>query len=106
MAFVTIVACFPAPRSNSPCATMARACLPMPWTACSKSSIPCAAAESFVSGDVALCTDGSSALTAAATTLDVEHHAVNRSAGVRVDGDWHVQNINAYHSRLKICSAG
>jgi hypothetical protein len=33
--------------------------------------------------------------------LGVEHHAVNLSAGVRVDGAWHVQNVNAYHSRLK-----
>ena len=54
-----------------------------------------------MSADVVLCTDGSSALTAAARTLGVEHHAVNLSAGVRVDGAWHVQNVNAYHSRLK-----
>ena len=37
----------------------------------------------------------------AARELGVEHHAVNLSAGVRVDGAWHVQNVNAYHSRLK-----
>ncbi len=60
-----------------------------------------AALKPFVSADVVLCTDGSSALTAAARTLGVEHHAVNLSAGVRVDGAWHVQNVNAYHSRLK-----
>jgi len=26
---------------------------------------------------------------------------VNLSAGIRVDGAWHIQNVNAYHSRLK-----
>ena len=51
--------------------------------------------------DVVLCTDGSKALAGAARDLGVEHHAVNLSAGVRVDGAWHVQNVNAYHSRLK-----
>ena len=60
-----------------------------------------AALKPFVSADVVLYTDGSSALTAAARALGVEHHAVNLSAGVRVDGAWHVQNVNAYHSRLK-----
>ena len=60
-----------------------------------------AALKPFVPVDVVLCTDGSSALAAAARALGVEHHAVNLSAGVRVDGAWHVQNVNAYHSRLK-----
>ena len=59
------------------------------------------ALKPFVSADVVLCTDGSSALAAAARALGVEHHAVTLSAGVRVDGAWHVQNVNAYHSRLK-----
>ena len=54
-----------------------------------------------MSADVVLCTDGSSALAAAARALGVEHHAINLSAGVRVKGAWHVQNVNAYHSRLK-----
>ena len=45
--------------------------------------------------------DGSKALAGAARELGVEHHAVNLSAGIRVDGAWHVQNVNAYHSRLK-----
>ena len=51
--------------------------------------------------DAVLCTDGSPAMAAAARNLGVEHHAVNLSAGIRVDGAWHVQNVNAYHSRLK-----
>lgn len=51
--------------------------------------------------DVVLCTDGSKALAGVARTLGVEHHAVNVSAGIRVDGPWHIQNVNAYHGRLK-----
>lgn len=60
-----------------------------------------AALKPFLMKDVVLCTDGSKALAGAARELGVEHHAVNLSAGVRVDGAWHVQNVNAYHSRLK-----
>jgi transposase-like protein len=51
--------------------------------------------------DSILCTDGSKALTAVAENIGVTHHPVNLSAGIRVDGPWHVQNVNAYHSRLK-----
>jgi transposase-like protein len=51
--------------------------------------------------DTILCTDGSSALAAAARNLGVEHHAINMAAGVRVDGAWHVQNVNAFSSRLR-----
>ena len=29
------------------------------------------------------------------------HSIVNQSAGPRVDGDLHLQNVNAYHARLK-----
>jgi hypothetical protein len=57
--------------------------------------------KSFVPIDAVLCTDGSKALAGVARTLGVEHHAVNVSAGVRVDGPWHIQNVNAYHGRLK-----
>jgi transposase-like protein len=60
-----------------------------------------AALQPFLTKDVVLCTDGSAALAGAARQLGVEHHAVNLSTGVRVDGAWHVQNVNAYHSRLK-----
>lgn len=51
--------------------------------------------------DSILCTDGSGSLAAAAREIGVEHHALNISAGIRVIGPWHVQNVNAYHSRLK-----
>ena len=51
--------------------------------------------------DAILCTDSSKTLAAAAKDIGVMHHPVNLSAGIRVDGPWHVQNVNAYHSRLK-----
>jgi len=51
--------------------------------------------------DTVLCTDGSSTLAAVARNLGVEHHAINVSAGVRVIGAWHVQNVNAFGSRLR-----
>lgn len=52
--------------------------------------------------DTVLCTDGSSALAAAAHSLGVEHHAINVAAGCRVRGAWHIQNVNAFDSRLKL----
>lgn len=52
--------------------------------------------------DTVLCTDGSSALAAAARSLGVEHHAINVAAGCRVRGAWHIQNVNAFDSRLKL----
>lgn len=51
--------------------------------------------------DTVLCTDGSGTLAAVARLLGVEHHAINLSAGFRVKGAWHVQNINAFNSRLR-----
>jgi transposase-like protein len=60
-----------------------------------------AALRPFIPSDTVLCTDGSKSLAGVARTLGVEHHAVNIAAGIRVDGPWHIQNVNAYHSRLK-----
>ena len=51
--------------------------------------------------DTVLCTDGSSTLAAVARHLGVEHHPINLTAGVRVIGAWHVQNVNAFGSRLR-----
>lgn len=52
--------------------------------------------------DTLLCTDGSSALAAAAKDLGVLHRRVNVAAGRRVvAGVYHIQNVNAFHSRLK-----
>ena len=57
--------------------------------------------KSRVSADAILCTDGSAAMAATAKELGVHHEAMNRSAGERVRGPWHIQNVNAYHGRLK-----
>ena len=51
--------------------------------------------------DTILCTDGSVTLASAARALGVQHQAVNVSRGTRVSGPWHVQNVNAYVSRLR-----
>lgn len=59
------------------------------------------ALKPFLPSDVVLCTDSSKALAGVARFLGVEHHAINVSAGIRVNGPWHIQNVNAYHSRLK-----
>lgn len=55
----------------------------------------------LLASDSILCTDGSGSLAAAAKEIGIEHHALNLTAGIRVIGPWHVQNVNAYHSRLK-----
>lgn len=54
-----------------------------------------------LSTEVVLCTDGSSAMAAAARQMGVEHHALNMTSGHRTQGPWHIQNVNAYHGRLK-----
>lgn len=52
--------------------------------------------------DIILCSDGSGTLAAAAQALGVTHRPVNLAAGIRViAGVYHVQNVNAYDSRLK-----
>ena len=51
--------------------------------------------------DVVLVTDGHPAYRVFAREDGISHRAVNQSAGVRVDGALHVQNVNAYHGRFK-----
>lgn len=51
--------------------------------------------------DAVLCTDASATLAAAARACALEHQAVNTAAGERRRGPWHIQNVNAYHSRFK-----
>jgi transposase-like protein len=52
--------------------------------------------------DAILCTDGSQAMLGAARQMDITHRAVNLAAGIRViEKVYHVQNVNAYGSRLK-----
>ena len=57
--------------------------------------------QPLLAADAVLCTDGSAALAAAARYIEVEHHAINLSAGQHVLGPWHINNVNGYHSRLK-----
>lgn len=54
-----------------------------------------------LAADAVLCTDGSGMLAAAARELGIEHQAVNTLKGERRRGAWHIQNVNAYHSRFK-----
>jgi transposase-like protein len=56
---------------------------------------------SVVAADILLVTDGHPAYPAFARDAHISHRAVNHSAGRRVDGALHVQNVNAYHSRFK-----
>ena len=51
--------------------------------------------------DCVLATDGHPAYPVFAKEAGVSHAAVNLSAGVRVDGEIHLQNVNAYHARFK-----
>lgn len=55
-----------------------------------------------VASDAVLCTDGGASLKGAARQAGIAHRAVNLSAGIRVlAGVYHIQNVNAYDSRLK-----
>lgn len=55
-----------------------------------------------VASDAVLCTDGGASLKGAARQAGIAHRALNLSAGVRVlAGVYHIQNVNAYDSRLK-----
>jgi len=61
-----------------------------------------AALKPLLPSDTILCTDGSSVLAAAAKKIGVTHRPINVSAGQRViAGVYHIQNVNAYDSRLK-----
>jgi len=51
--------------------------------------------------NVLLVTDGNPVYTRFARKARIAHSCVNVSEGVRVIGPIHVQNVNAYHSRLK-----
>ena len=55
----------------------------------------------MIDKDVLLVTDGHAAYRAFAKEAGISHQAVNLRAGIRVQGAAHVQNVNAYHSRLR-----
>ncbi len=61
-----------------------------------------AALKPLLAADAVLCTDGEKALAAVAKEMGITHRPVNLAAGQRVvAGVYHVQNVNAYDSRLK-----
>ena len=61
-----------------------------------------AALAPVVAGDAVLCSDGAKAYAAFAAEHGLRHEPINIAAGVRVrDGAFHIQNVNAYHGRLK-----
>ena len=61
-----------------------------------------AALKPILTADAILCTDASGMLAAAAKEIGIAHRPVNVSAGQRVvAGVYHIQNVNAYDSRLK-----
>lgn len=56
----------------------------------------------LIEKDAILCTDGASVYRAVARTLGLTHRAINVQQGIYVrDGAFHIQNVNAYDSRLK-----
>src|SRR3954454_16875113 len=61
-----------------------------------------AALAPVVARDAVLCSDGVKAYAAFAAERGLHHEPVNLAAGVRVrEGAFHIQNVNAYHGRLK-----
>jgi len=57
--------------------------------------------EPVIDRDVLLVTNGQPAYRAFAREAGISHQSVNLRAGIRVSGAAHVQNVNAYHSRLR-----
>ena len=54
-----------------------------------------------ISHDSILVTDGSSSFNSFCSNSEVEHKVVVNKEGKRIQGPYHIQNINAYHSSLK-----
>lgn len=56
----------------------------------------------LVDKDAILCTDGAQVYQKVARDMGIAHRAINVQQGIRViDGAFHIQNVNAYDSRLK-----
>ena len=51
--------------------------------------------------DVLLLTDGNPVYARFARKAGIQHRGLNLSKGIRAEGAWHIQNVNAYHSRFK-----
>jgi hypothetical protein len=59
------------------------------------------ALQPVLAKDALLVSDGNQTYRSFAQDAHLAHEAVNLNAGVRVNGAIHVQNVNAYHGRLK-----
>jgi hypothetical protein len=58
--------------------------------------------DPLVARDAILCSDGAAVYRSAAHALGLTHRPVNLAQGIRViAGVYHIQNVNAYDSRLK-----
>ena len=80
--FVGVTGSWPCREASSPRA----------WSALLKPLLPT---------DVVVCSDGAGSIRYAAKELGLEHHTVLGTSGRHAVGAWHIQNVNAYHSRLK-----
>jgi hypothetical protein len=59
--------------------------------------------EPVLDPDAVLCSDGNAIYRSFAEQAHIVHKPVNLNAGIRVvDNAFHVQNVNAYDSRLKV----
>ena len=58
--------------------------------------------QPLIDKDAILCTDGARVYQAVARITGITHRPINVQQGIRVvDGAFHIQNVNAYDSRLK-----
>jgi transposase-like protein len=57
--------------------------------------------KSVLDDDTLLISDGNPAYSAFCQAVGITHEMVNLSKGQRVNGAYHLQNVNAYHSRFK-----
>ena len=57
--------------------------------------------KQHISPDSVLVTDGSSSFSSFCTNSGIEHKVVINKEGKRIQGPYHIQNVNAYHSSLK-----
>ncbi len=54
-----------------------------------------------LAADAVLVTDGAIAYRSFSSTAGIAHKPLNQRAGMRVDGPYHLQGVNGYHSRFK-----
>jgi len=57
--------------------------------------------KKHISSDCVLITDGAASFSSFCSKLAVKHKIVINKEGLRVQGAYHIQNVNSYHSSLK-----